>query len=56
MLVEAMTVLFIFNGPYSVRDPKDWDVSRILSLRKRIVADAEACNDEEKHYCWIGGR
>merc|ERR1711966_187452 len=26
MEVEAMTVLFIFNGPYNVRDPRDWDV------------------------------
>lgn len=47
MEVEAMTVLVIFNGPFSMKDPRDWDISRILSLRKRAIEDTEAADDEE---------
>lgn len=47
MEVEAMTVLFIFNGPYNVKNPGDFDISKLLALRKRAIAATEAAEDEE---------
>lgn len=47
MEVEAMTVLFIFNGPYNVKDPRDLDVGKLLALRKRTIANTDAADDEE---------
>lgn len=47
MEVEAMTVLFIFNGPFNVRNPRDFDVSKLLALRKRVAIESEAADDEE---------
>lgn len=47
MEVEAMTVLFIFNGPYNVKNPKDFDIANLLSLRKRAIESTEAAEDDE---------
>ena len=47
MEVEAMTVLFIFNGAYNLKDPQDWDISRLLGLRQRALPGTEADDDEE---------
>eukprot|EP00934_Nitzschia_sp_Nitz4_P002927 Nitzschia sp. Nitz4//scaffold11_size288233//84805//88427//NITZ4_000754-RA/size288233-snap-gene-0.15-mRNA-1//1//CDS//3329534014//2917//frame0 len=48
MEVEAMTVLFIFNGPYNnIRDHNDWKVRNLLPLRKRETAKIEAMVGDE---------
>ena len=47
MEVEAMTVLFIFNGPFNVKNPRDFDSSKLLSLRKRCAIEGDAAHDEE---------
>jgi hypothetical protein len=47
MEVEAMTVLFILNGPFNVKNPRDFDVSQLLSFRKRCAIEGDAANDEE---------
>jgi len=47
MEVEAMTVLFIFNGPFNVKSPRDFDISRLLSFRKRCAIEGDADNDAE---------
>jgi hypothetical protein len=47
MEVEAMTVLFIFNGPFNVKNSRDLDVANLLSLRKRSVLEGDAVDDEE---------
>ena len=47
MEVEAMTVLFIFNGPYNVKDPRDLDIGKLLALRKRAISRTDAADDEE---------
>ncbi len=47
MEVEAMTVLFIFNGPYNVKDPRDLDVSKLLGLRKRAITATGAAEDDD---------
>lgn len=47
MEVEAMTVLFIFNGPYNVKDPRDLNVAKLLALRKRAITATDAADDDE---------
>mmetsp|Transcript_41702 Transcript_41702/g.120457 ORF Transcript_41702/g.120457 Transcript_41702/m.120457 type:complete len:1122 (+) Transcript_41702:155-3520(+) len=47
MEVEAMTVLFIFNGPFNVKDPRDFNIAKLLALRKRRRIQTEAADDEE---------
>ena len=45
MEVEAMTVLCIFNGPYNLKNPTDWDTDKLVQLRKR--GSTEAGNEGE---------
>lgn len=47
MEVEAMTVLFIFNGPYNVKDPLDWNIRKLIELRKRALGEMEDNVDDE---------
>ena len=47
MEVEAMTVLFIFNGTHNVKDPNDFKISRLLALRKRAITETSAAEDDE---------
>lgn len=47
MEVEAMTVLFIFNGTHNVKKPNDFDISRLLALRKRALIESVAAEDDE---------
>jgi hypothetical protein len=47
MEVEAMTVLFIFNGTYNVRDPNDLNIAKLLALRKRSITETAAADDDE---------
>lgn len=47
MEVEAMTVLFIFNGPHNVKNPQDFDIAKLLALRKRAITETEAAQDDE---------
>lgn len=35
MEVEAMNVLFIFNGPYNLKNPQDWSTKDLIATRKR---------------------
>lgn len=47
MEVEAMTVLFVFNGPYNFKSPTEWNVDRILGSNKKRAIAVEADADEE---------
>lgn len=42
-----MTVLFIFNGPYNVKDPLDWNIRKLIELRKRALGEMEDNVDDE---------
>ena len=52
---EAMTILFVFNGPFNFRSPTEWSVDTILgtSYRKRPVAGED--EDEENTVNGNGG-
>lgn len=45
MEVEAITIQCIFNGPYNLRHPAEWDIANLLALREKCAI--EAADDEE---------
>lgn len=47
MEVEAMTVLCIFNGPYNLKHPTDWDTDKLIQLRKRGNVETADGDDDE---------
>jgi len=47
MEVEAMTVLFIFNGPYNFKSPLDWDVDKLVAIGKRSNDEIEDEGNDE---------
>jgi structural maintenance of chromosomes protein 5 len=52
MEVEAMTVLCIFNGPYNLKHPTDWDAEKLVNLRKPgrdgSTADAHVADRDDE--------
>ena len=53
---EAMTVLFVFNGPFNMKSPTEWSLEDIigagLSRKKRNHGEAD---DEENAGNLLGG-
>ncbi|KAG7374323.1 chromosome segretation protein [Nitzschia inconspicua] len=47
MEVEAMNVVCIFNGPYNLKRPTDWDVKRLVAMRKRRRLDDDGGDENE---------
>lgn len=47
MEVEAMTIQCIFNGPYNLRNPSDWDVEKLVAARQKRPIESAALGDEE---------
>ena len=47
MEVEAITIQCIFNGPYALKNPSEWNVAKLLALREKRVIESEAAYDEE---------
>jgi hypothetical protein len=47
METEAITIQCIFNGPYNLRLPSDWDVEKLVALRSKRTIENEATGDEE---------
>mmetsp|Transcript_2900 Transcript_2900/g.5510 ORF Transcript_2900/g.5510 Transcript_2900/m.5510 type:complete len:1133 (+) Transcript_2900:146-3544(+) len=46
---EAVTIHCVFNGPYTLKEPTDWDARRLVSLRKRPRAAIEPADGEENN-------
>jgi hypothetical protein len=45
---DAMTVLFVFNGPWSFQSPTDWNVDAFVREAKRRLGNGESDDDEEE--------
>jgi chromosome segregation ATPase len=48
MEVEAMNVLFIFNGPYNLKNPQDWSTKDLIATRKRRREESDVDDELEE--------